>query len=259
MNVPRGLGILMLGLAGSFWLAGAMLPAFLRLPLWWTAGAAAVGALLYFLNLPGVLGKKAHGAVAWPSLVLMWPYMLVSWLVWRVQRAFGGEDTFNQVAPGLYVGRRAYLDELPEDVAMVVDLTCELPEVRQVRERFEYRSLPTMDGGLPRCAQAYLALADEIAAFDRPVYVHCAVGHGRAAMFAAAVVIRRGLAATVREAVALLREGRSVVKPNGAQMDWMEAALARAATLESEAEAAVEAAVEAAGAGYSAEAAAAPK
>jgi hypothetical protein len=88
-------------------------------------------------------------------------------------------------------------------------------------------------------------------------------------MFAAAVVMRRGLAATVREAVALLREGRSVVKPNGTQLDWMEAALTRAAALEAGAEAAVGSAVEAveaaveaveaAGAGYSAEAGAAPK
>jgi protein-tyrosine phosphatase len=55
-------------------------------------------------------------------------------------------------------------------------------------------------------------LSREIADWPGAVYIHCAVGHGRSATVAAAVLLARGLAANPREAVALLRRSRPLVR-----------------------------------------------
>ena len=57
------------------------------------------------------------------------------------------------------------------------------------------------------------ALLDETAPRSGPVYVHCALGHGRSALVVAAVLRRRGLATDVRDAERKVRQVRRVDLP----------------------------------------------
>ena len=78
--------------------------------------------------------------------------------------------------------------------------------------------LPTLDGTAPP-ADGLLKLVDTVESRDPsgPVYVHCAAGHGRSATVAAALMLRRGLAADVASAEATMREARPGIHLNRAQ------------------------------------------
>ena len=49
------------------------------------------------------------------------------------------------------------------------------------------------------------------------VFVHCANGHGRSAAFAAALLLRRGLARDVAEAMGIIRRARPACRLNPVQ------------------------------------------
>ncbi|MBI5244176.1 MAG: hypothetical protein HY922_10960 [Elusimicrobia bacterium] len=48
-----------------------------------------------------------------------------------------------ELAPGLYLGRRAFERELPEEATLVVDMTAEFPKPAYSSRR-EYVCLPTL-------------------------------------------------------------------------------------------------------------------
>lgn len=105
-------------------------------------------------------------------------------------------------------------------IAAVVDMTCEFVERREVVDGRRYRCLPTPDGHVPRLG-ALARAVEEAAMSTGPLYVHCAMGHGRSAMFVAAL-LRRGVASTVDEAVSMVRSKRAAVRVNAVQWRLLE-------------------------------------
>jgi hypothetical protein len=172
--------------------------------LYWPAACSLVIGLGYLGLGAGMLGKRADGTRPLWSWVLFAPYYLFVWIAMKFLRGLSREDRYNEVAPGIYVGRRCEVDELPEDVATVVDLTAELDVPDGVREAAFYRTLPTLDGAAPD-ERRLRALVEEVSARPGPIYVHCAAGHARSALTAAAIVLHRGGA---RDAVEVMRAFR---------------------------------------------------
>ena len=97
----------------------------------------------------------------------------------------------NEVAPGLFAGRRPLAGELPSQVLLVVDLAAEFIECRAVRTACRYISAPVLDTGIMDEA-AFVALVQEVAQWPGPVYIHCAQGHGRTGTLAAAGAAGQG-------------------------------------------------------------------
>lgn len=60
-------------------------------------------------------------------------------------------------------------------------------------------------------------------AAGRPVYVHCAHGHGRSTVVLCAALIRAGLAADPRGALSLARAGRPRARLNDRQRTALDA------------------------------------
>src|SRR5947207_1355977 len=90
-------------------------------------------------------------------------------------------------------GAVSALSALSAASMLVVDLTSEFADPRAVRmARDSYLCVPTLDACAPDATAAREAL-ERIDASDKPVYIHCAQGHGRTGSFAAALLIRRGL------------------------------------------------------------------
>ena len=58
----------------------------------------------------------------------------------------------------------------------------------------------------------FLALLEQIASHPGPLYLHCAAGHSRSAMLAAALLVRRRLAADTAQAEGMLRQVRRRVR-----------------------------------------------
>lgn len=179
-------------------------------------------ALLYALNWSGPLGKRATGGRwfwAWP---VFGPYFLLSEISYLLARKSGRIEPHSEIAPGLYLGRRLTAAEAEEAVRTlgirgVVDLASEFSEVPVFRAA-EYLSVPVLDAMPPRVDQ----LHEAIAWIDRvrkggPVYLHCALGHGRSATVAAAYLVKTGLATDVIDAIRKIKVGRAGIKLHPAQ------------------------------------------
>jgi protein-tyrosine phosphatase len=183
----------------------------------WPTVSFFLASAAFFGMGPALMGKQPTGRIAPWAWCIQLPYFAVSGLVWYCQRWFGTEDCHNQVAPGLWVGRRAFSNELPPGVDVVVDLTAELEEPRDVAcNGRTYFCLPTLDASVPderRLRELVRYLADHRGG----IYLHCAQGRGRSAMLAAAVLIERGQAASVEEAEALMQRARPTVQLSRAQ------------------------------------------
>ncbi len=187
----------------------------------WPAASLVVVGFGYAGIGPGVFGKQETGRLRFRNIVVLFPFLLMTWTVWHLQRWLSRAPCWHEVAPGLYLGRRAFLTEVPEGVEMVVDLAAEFPAPRGIRSAAGYRSLPTLDALPPADRVRAIELVREVAASAGPVYVHCASGRGRSAVFAAAVLMAKGLATDSKAAIAMLRTTRSLVRPNRGQLSWL--------------------------------------
>lgn len=158
-----------------------------------------------------LLGKQTGGSLAWWAVLLLLPYLLITWGIWHVQRRVSREPVCNEVVSGVWIGRRPLAHELPDGVNLVVDLTAEFPVCRGVRRGRQYRCLPTLDASVPP-VESFRRLVDEVARWPGVVFIHCAAGHGRTAMFAAALLVAKGLAADIDGAETMLRSVRPRVR-----------------------------------------------
>jgi protein-tyrosine phosphatase len=219
------IGIMLALLAGGFAVLALVVvdSPWAAAPLGWSALALAYVALACLVGGPAWLGKRRDGRLRAPVVVLLLPHFLLSWGIWHLKRLLSSEPKSNEVAPELHVGRRPTgREELPDGTSLVVDLTSEFSEVAAVRALEGYRCIPALDGIAPAVSDAVRAQVREVAAHEGVVYVHCAVGHGRSAAFAGAVMVLRGQARDVQQAEQLMRRARPGIGLNAAQRRWVE-------------------------------------
>ena len=210
-----------------------------------TALAAAVGGAAWVLLWPGLvfllvavaymglgprlLGKRADGTIAWPARLLLGPYLLANWVLWRVHQLLLPGPRWVEVLPGLWMGARPCRDDLPGGASLVVDLTAEFAESKRALAGRAYRCLPTLDASAP-AEGPFLELVAEVAAWQAGVYVHCANGRGRSAAVVAGVLMARGLADDADGAIALLKKARPGVNLSKAQRRLLARAAGELAT-----------------------------
>lgn len=190
------------------------------------ASALAFGlvAIAYMRDDSQFLLKHPDGrrrAWGWPVL---WPYWLLCDLSLALFRLDGRRPASVQVAPNLFFGRRLTDKEAQGPVApawhAVLDLAAELTEAGPLRALAGYRSLPILDARAPTpggLASAVGWLTEQAQA--GPVYVHCALGHGRSATVVVAFLLDAGRVATIEEGVGLLASLRPGVGLSDAQRD----------------------------------------
>jgi protein-tyrosine phosphatase len=165
-----------------------------------SAGYAGLGPLIF--------AKRSNGSYPLWSIVLMLPLFALIWTAWHAKRLLDGDLSANEVRPGVWLGRRPLFRDIPEGVKHVIDLTAEMFPARKIRT-LNYHCLPTLDMSVPE-TEAFEQLLNQVLNLNEPVYIHCAQGHGRSAMFVAAMLVRQGICATPREAMAYLRQRRRV-------------------------------------------------
>jgi protein-tyrosine phosphatase len=157
-----------------------------------------------------IFGKRPDGTIPLARVIMLWPYFLFTWSLWHLQRLVSRENSFDEVAPGLWVGRRPLPGELPSAVSLVVDLTAEFALARGVTERCEYLCIPTLDGGVPNADRLAEAM-ERIGSCPGGVFIHCASGHGRSAMVAVLMLLQQGRAMNVEDAVQIIRAARPAI------------------------------------------------
>jgi len=217
--MPRRTGVLLLSLALG-WVVLAVNLGGAAWALLWAALSFGLAALGYLGLGARVFGKREDGSLRWFQALLAAPYLFFGWCAWQAVR-LGPEETWNRIAPWLYLGRRPAAGELPPEVTAVVDLTAEFPVDRRLLGERSYLCLPTLDAHVP-APEALASLVDRALERGGVLYVHCAYGHGRSALVAAAMLLRRGEASTPQEAVARLKAARPRVKLSPSQRAALE-------------------------------------
>ena len=99
-------------IAAQFFVEAALLGGYFWV-LAWPGFSFGLVALAYLGLGPGVFGKQASGSLAWWSVLLLLPYLLLAWITWHLVRRMSREDCYNEVAPGIFVSRRPLPGELP--------------------------------------------------------------------------------------------------------------------------------------------------
>ncbi len=184
----------------------------------WPAASLAIVAAAYAWGGAGLLGKD-DGTLSLPAGLVLAPYRFGALAFVRFRALF--DAPWHEVAPNLLVGRlltrREARRAIDEGVVAVLDLTAEFAETPTLL-RLPYLNLPVLDLTAPRPAELRRA-ARFIERHRRrgKVYVHCALGYGRSACVAAAVVLAAGEADRVAPAIRLVRSARhhAVFSPVG--------------------------------------------
>ena len=202
-------------LGAALWLRGPYLW------LLWPAASWLALTWAYLRNRPEILGKRVDGSFHRAALVFL-PYLAASEAYFHIKRlVLELEPCWNEVAPGIYIGRRPLLRELPGDVRWIVDLTAELYEPGNLVRHGHYRYLPSLNRWVPDTVD-FRRLTRELASVTEPIYVHCGSGLGRSATVVAALLILKGLEDGVDQAERRMRRVRPRVFLHPAQRRLVE-------------------------------------
>ncbi len=119
---------------------------------------------------------------------------------------------YGAVNEKLIVARRLRANELPENVGVMLDLTCEMQDSTAIRSHGSYVCLPLLDAG----AADGNWLATVVKDFQVPqtgrLLIHCANGSGRTGMFATVWLCAHGFASGYDDAMRMLTDARPVIR-----------------------------------------------
>jgi len=179
----------------------------------------------YLFNYPGIFGKLPDGKMRLPSQFILLPYLIISWVSWHLERIISKENVYDEIVPGIWLGRRAFSIELPAEAELIVDLVAEFPAAAGVADKYQYISAPLLDAAAPN-KKAMTELLNALKDKDERMYIHCAQGHGRSATVLAAILILRGVVGTLAEAEQLIKSKRPKVHIHKAQANAAEMVIA---------------------------------
>ncbi|KAM3685147.1 hypothetical protein ACJW31_11G096300 [Castanea mollissima] len=171
------------------------------------------------IDLPLLLGKNPDGTFPIWSKIMFSPYLNFVRGFSALRRLKSGEDPYSEVSEGLYVGGWPYSpDKLPPGNPAVIDCTCELPRMLEFSGH-AYLCIPAWDTRAPKPADIATAVrwACRKRALNRPVFIHCAYGHGRSVAVMCALLVALGKAEDWKNAERLIRERRPYIHMNALQ------------------------------------------
>lgn len=176
----------------------------------WPTMSFAIVASGYIRFGPRVYGKSRSGVLSSINTLFLLPFLLNLWAVWYAVRVFRREHAFDQLTEHIYIGRRLMGHEFPKNIDHVIDLTCEFTEPKELRS-VNYVSCQILDGFVPSPPQLQSWVADA-ARLSGNIYIHCAEGHGRTGLFAAALLLQRGDFNTAEDALNYVKSKRPRVR-----------------------------------------------
>jgi protein-tyrosine phosphatase len=185
---------------------------------WLGADFLAVG-IAHAAGAHRIFGKRPDGSLPFWSWLLFLPLLLYTGAVWHLIRFFSREPAHHTISDNLVVGRRLLPNEVPGEFANYIDLTTEFAEPRRIGRAASYLSFPILDGSAPNPS----ALREFLNRL-RPgkTFIHCAQGHGRTGLFAAALMLHSSAATTCDEALTKLRSIRPGIRLNTLQRHCLE-------------------------------------
>ena len=185
----------------------------------WPAASFALVGLAYVKLGPMIFGKDDNGRLAPFVVLVLLPYLLYLWTIWYLVRIFRRENAYDEICPDLVIGRRLLSFEVPERIEHVIDLTCEFNESKNMSD-LNYYSFPILDGSTPDPTK-FGQWLDQVVNLPGKKYIHCAEGHGRTGLFAAAYLVKSGRSESVDEALEVLKGARPLLRLGSKQLAYL--------------------------------------
>ncbi|MGY2269767.1 MULTISPECIES: phosphatase PAP2/dual specificity phosphatase family protein [Pseudomonas] len=210
LGVRYGVGALALAIF-AFVMGGAWLWI-----LWPAVSLALVKANYFVLGAAG-FQKRADGQLTPAARWLYAPYLAAAWINSRLWTRKHAQPDL--IVDNVWLGRIPTTSE-QEPFKAIVDLCAELPINPQGRA---YQSIPVLDLIAPspaECLQA--AQAIERLRTSGPLLVCCALGYSRSATAVAAWLLHTGRAATIEDALTIIRTARADVVLHPAHREALE-------------------------------------
>jgi hypothetical protein len=185
----------------------------------WPSLSFALVAAGYFRLGPAVYGKSLDGKLAIANQLLLLPYLIYLWSVWYAIRLVKREPAYDQLTTNIFIGRRLLPHELPEHIEHVIDLTSEFRKLTSLRST-SYHSFPILDAFVPPLEMLQYWVS-QTAELSGNIYIHCAEGHGRTGLFAAALLLHTGHSQTPSDAVRYIQSKRPLVRLGKPQLNFL--------------------------------------
>lgn len=128
--------------------------------------------------------------------------------VWGLQVRLSREPAFQRVTPSLMVARRLRHWEYPSEASVICDLTAELRDPASIRAVPGYCCFPILDASTLEPHELVSVVRRLTPEPGRQLLIHCANGHGRTGLVAAAWLIQQGYADSPAAAISLLQSAR---------------------------------------------------
>ncbi|KAK6929063.1 Dual specificity phosphatase, catalytic domain [Dillenia turbinata] len=176
------------------------------------------------INLPLLLGKHPDGSFPIWSIVMFSPFLYFVRNFSILRRLRSREEPYSKIFDGLYVGGwPASLDMLPPGNPAIVDCTCEFPRISELSGN-PYLCIPTWDTRAPQPVDIESAVkwACRQRAQNRPIFIHCAYGHGRSVAVMCALLVSLGMVEDWKAAAKFIRERRPYTHMNDLQRQSLE-------------------------------------
>lgn len=186
----------------------------------WLAGDFLLLGIAHARKAHRVFGKRADGTLPWWSWLVFLPLHILNLVVWHLFRLLSSEPRCSDVSHRLAVGRRLLAREWRDGFVNYVDLTAEFSEPQPFRGSTSYVAFPILDASAPS-PESLRAVITGLR--SGKTFIHCAQGHGRTGLFAAALLLSNGDALSVDEALSILVKARPAIRLNESQLSCLKA------------------------------------
>jgi hypothetical protein len=180
------------------------------------------GVSLAFAGLgPRVFLKSRSGRLTPLSWLIFWPYHALNY--WALSRFHNRADLYSNIENNVWLGAVLSEKDAREWARPGMSILDVAGELSVFRAADHYLSLPTLDRFAPRLEDLRRG-ADWIQdrQLEGPVYIHCAMGHGRSATFVAAYLMRSGKAKDVTEALEIMKQQRPTIDLSPVQVELLQ-------------------------------------
>ena len=182
--------------------------------LFWPALNFAVFTGAYLFNQASWILNKKNATFSKLLLLINLPWLLLTWIIFRIQITLSKEDFMNQIADtNIWISSKPTNTNQLEGFDLIIDLTAEFLPLKTTVKTLHLANLD----GMPLSHFETLERVKK----NSKVLIHCANGHGRSSSFATILLRELKYCQSTEEGLEMIKASRPMAKPNRPQRKWL--------------------------------------